>query len=62
MDKWTLEQIAKEKKAANRILNESVKLGLALQEIPLEDIIPNEQKLVKAQLTWLLEEITKYLT
>ena len=51
----------KESLGANLILNSVIKLGLALEQNPINDINPTEQGIIKAQLSWIHGEITNYL-
>jgi hypothetical protein len=58
----TLErQKSKESKSTNRILNGIVRLGLALESQPLQEINIAEQGIIKNQLEWLSEKIQQYL-
>jgi hypothetical protein len=51
----------KESTEINRILNSVVRLGLALDGIPLEKIEQREQQIIIKQLNWIQDEIKKYL-
>lgn len=52
---------SKESQNTNRILNGVVRLGLALEAQPLEEININEQSIIKNQLEWIVSKIENYL-
>lgn len=54
-------QRIKESKNTNRILNGVVRLGLALEVAPLEQINLSEQGIIKSHLEWLKQKIEEYL-